>query len=110
MPGRGATGPWARTTSTRPSRVKPWCASRPSIIYSKGYGQNGRHAVNGSGSRGVANEPPSDYGTDSQFWRKLVFERNQIIMKVAQHFKVEIEEARVVVAPIFWSFSMANLP
>jgi pyrimidine deaminase RibD-like protein len=44
------------------------------------------------------------------YFRKMVFERNQAIMRAAKHFQVEIEVARMVIAPLYWSLAMATLP
>jgi pyrimidine deaminase RibD-like protein len=44
------------------------------------------------------------------YFRKMVLERNQAIMRTANHFHVDPEEARLVIAPLYWSLSMATLP
>jgi hypothetical protein len=44
------------------------------------------------------------------FFRKLILERNQAIARVVSHFRVDPEEARLVIAPLCWSLGMATLP
>jgi pyrimidine deaminase RibD-like protein len=44
------------------------------------------------------------------FFRKLVLERNQAIVRVASHFRVDPEQVRLVIAPVYWSLAMATLP
>jgi len=44
------------------------------------------------------------------YFRKLVFERQQVIGRVAEHFGADREEVRRIVSPLFWSFEMPSLP
>ena len=45
-----------------------------------------------------------------RYFRKLVFERDRAIARVAVSFNVSHEAARLAVSPTFWGFSMARLP
>jgi hypothetical protein len=44
------------------------------------------------------------------FFRKMVLERNQAIIRVASHFRVDPEQTRLVIAPVYWSLAMPTLP
>ena len=44
------------------------------------------------------------------YYRKMVYERNQAILRIAQHFKLDAEEVRQVLAPVYWPLTMATLP
>ena len=44
------------------------------------------------------------------FFRKLVRDRNQAIVKVASRFQIDAEQVRMVIAPLYWSLAMATLP
>jgi hypothetical protein len=40
----------------------------------------------------------------------MVHEGNQAILRIAPHFKLDPEEARCVLAPVYWPFTMDTLP
>ena len=44
------------------------------------------------------------------YYRKMVHERNQAILRIALTFRLEGEAVRRVLAPIYWPFTMATLP
>ena len=44
------------------------------------------------------------------YFRKMVYERDQAIKRVAAEFHVDPERVRQVIAPVFWPFTMATLP
>ena len=44
------------------------------------------------------------------YYRNMVHERDLVILRTAAHFKVEAEEVRRVIAPLYWSLAMATLP
>jgi pyrimidine deaminase RibD-like protein len=45
-----------------------------------------------------------------RYFHKMVFERDQAIIKTAAYFRVDLEDARQVIAPVYWSLTMARLP
>jgi hypothetical protein len=44
------------------------------------------------------------------YFRKMVHERNQAIIGVAANFRLNPEQVRQVIAPLYWSLAMATLP
>jgi pyrimidine deaminase RibD-like protein len=44
------------------------------------------------------------------YYRKMVYERNQAITRMTEHFNLDHEEVRRVLAPAYWPFTMATLP
>ena len=44
------------------------------------------------------------------YYRKMVLERNQAILRIALNFGLEAEAVRRVLDPIYWPFTMATLP
>jgi hypothetical protein len=44
------------------------------------------------------------------YFRKMVYERQQAILRTAIHFNLNPEEVRQVIAPCYWSITMPTLP